>query len=282
MIRIPSEEYREPFLHPGRKRFILFLVLAGWVHFLAFLGWERIGFEYLGDLPGEDDSQRLVELTLELNPQALAPPAPPRSLEPPPESTANTAPPPEPIKEEAPPDLLENVLDQPLTAAPPSPEPPTETEPVTPDPSPPASVDPNPVLDGGASLWPEGAEPQTFAPVNPGPDNTVKLEETAPRLKSYNITVRGAVAQRWILPPEARNNFQPGRFTAVMTLDKEGRIVLITVEESSGSPSLDYAAMEALRGAAPYEPFPAELAHNEQLSFRLHFDYRAVYRPAGP
>jgi TonB family protein len=106
------------------------------------------------------------------------------------------------------------------------------------------------------------------------------VEKTAPRLKSYNTTVRGAVARHWLLPPEARSNFQPGRFTAVMTLDRKGRVILITVEESSGSSTLDYAAMEALRGAAPYEPFPEELLHNEQLSFRLHFDYRAVYRQA--
>jgi protein TonB len=90
------------------------------------------------------------------------------------------------------------------------------------------------------------------------------------------------VARHWILPPEARSNFQPGRFTAVMTLGRHGQIALIAVEESSGSPSLDYAAMEAIRGAAPFEPFPPELAEHEQLSFRLHFDYRAVYRQAAP
>jgi protein TonB len=135
-------------------------------------------------------------------------------------------------------------------------------------------------LEIGASLWPEDI-PQSSEPNVPtGEDNTISLERTAPKFKSYNSIVRSAVARHWILPPEARNNFQPGRFTAVMTLDRLGQVQLILVEESSGSPSLDYAAMEALRGAAPYEPFPEELAHLEQLSFRLHFDYRAVYRRA--
>jgi TonB family protein len=67
-----------------------------------------------------------------------------------------------------------------------------------------------------------------------------------------------------------------------MTLNRQGQILVITVEESSGSPTLDNAAMEALRGAAPYEPFPEELVGHERLSFRLHFDYRAVYRQAAP
>jgi TonB family protein len=66
-----------------------------------------------------------------------------------------------------------------------------------------------------------------------------------------------------------------------MTLSRQGEVLLIVVEESSGSPGLDFAAMEALRGAAPYEPFPSELADFSQLNFRLHFDYRAAVRYLG-
>jgi TonB family protein len=143
-------------------------------------------------------------------------------------------------------------------------------------------TDPNLPLESGASLWSEGEAQTETIQTQPGQDNTISVEETAPRFKSYNTTVRSAVARHWLLPPEARSNFQPGRFTAVMTLDRQGQVLLIMVEESSGSPSLDYAAMEALRGAAPYEPFPEELVHLDQMSFRLHFDYRAVFRRAIP
>jgi protein TonB len=67
-----------------------------------------------------------------------------------------------------------------------------------------------------------------------------------------------------------------------MTLNSQGRIESIVVEESSGSTTLDHAAMEALRAAAPYEPFPPELRHLERMTFRLNFDYRQIVRPARP
>jgi protein TonB len=104
------------------------------------------------------------------------------------------------------------------------------------------------------------------------------LEKTAPAAKSYDTLIRSAVATHWILPPEARSNFQPGRFTASLTLDPRGDILHIVVEESSGSTSLDHAAMEALRAASPYPPFPEELQNLEQMTFRIHFDYLAVVR----
>jgi protein TonB len=126
------------------------------------------------------------------------------------------------------------------------------------------------------------AEPSQPIAQNQGPDNTINVEETAPTAKSYDITIRTAVARHWILPPEARNNFRPARFTASMTLDPTGQIILIMVEESSGNPVLDHAAMEALRGAAPYEPFPPQLASLNQMTFRIHFDYRAVVRKSLP
>jgi protein TonB len=109
-------------------------------------------------------------------------------------------------------------------------------------------------------------------------DNTINVEESAPKLKSYDTSVRAAVARHWILPPSARTNFQPGRFSASMTINRYGEIVSIVVKESAGSTTLDYAAMEALRGAAPYPPFPEELANLSQRTFLIHFDYRAVLR----
>jgi TonB family protein len=120
--------------------------------------------------------------------------------------------------------------------------------------------------------------PETFPTNIPraGPENTINLEEQAPLTKSYDISIRTAVARHWILPPDAKTNFQPARFTASMTLDPMGQIVLIMVEGSSGNPVLDYAAMEALRGAAPYEPFPENLRHLDQMTFTIHFDYKAV------
>jgi protein TonB len=261
------DDWHKSWSDSGWRRLALFLTLAAWIHLLAFLGWERSGLGRFNSMVDLTETPRMVELTLELNPAAQELQAP---KEPEPASAFTPAPEPA-VKPEIPP------------------SPPETSEPqVAPAPTDPAATpdltltEPNNAFESRASLWPEETAGQTPKTGFPARDEPISLEETAPRFKSYNTTVRGAVARHWLLPPEAKSNFQPGRFTAIMTLDREGRVVVIAVEESSGSPSLDYAAMEALRGAAPYEPFPEELAHNDQLSFRLHFDYRAVYRQAAP
>jgi TonB family protein len=131
-----------------------------------------------------------------------------------------------------------------------------------------------PLIPDGAATPAESAAPTQ--------DTAVRLEESAPAVKSYDAAIRGRVAMHWILPPEARANFQPGRFTASMTLAPDGSILVIMVEESSGSTTLDHAAMEALKAAAPFEPFPEAMAGLDQMTFRIHFDYRAIVRRTLP
>ncbi|MDR1085676.1 MAG: TonB family protein [Deltaproteobacteria bacterium] len=272
------EDYPLSWFHPARQRLVVFIFLAAWIHLLAFLGWEQLGFEYLGSLDNIEAAPRLVEMTLELNPAALVEPAP-EPVQTPVRTPAEISLPDS--------DQTETALKPPAEMPSQPPIPPGSFEPLAEDAQTPGEIpaetlnEPNLPLQSGASIWADEAEAAGPA-VSSSPNNSVSVEETAPRFKSYNTTVRSAVARHWLLPPEARSSFQPGRFTAVMTLDRLGQVILIMVEESSGSPSLDYAAMEALRGAAPYEPFPEELAHLEQLSIRLHFDYRAVFRQAVP
>ncbi|MDR2302818.1 MAG: TonB C-terminal domain-containing protein [Deltaproteobacteria bacterium] len=233
------------FFGPDRQRFTLFFVAALWIHLVGFHLWGAFGLsDYYAINYFELPQERYLELSLEL--------------------AGPTEPPGGPAQE---------TLDQAALA----PEPPEElaepTEPITPDESSLAPLVPSTNLV-------ENTGPQA-TPLPELPDNTVNLEDAAPEFKSYHTYVRSAVARHWILPPEARNNFKPGRFTAIMTISREGQILSIVVEESSNSSALDFAAMEALRGAAPYPPFPEELMEFSQLNFRLHFDYRAIQRRVG-
>jgi protein TonB len=52
------------------------------------------------------------------------------------------------------------------------------------------------------------------------------------------------------------------------------------VEQSSGLPILDHAAMEAVRGAAPFPPFPEHITL-KRLSIVANFDYRIRYIKVG-
>ncbi|MDR0621094.1 MAG: TonB family protein [Deltaproteobacteria bacterium] len=230
-----------------RGRLALFFLLAAVLHLGFFLLWGHLGLsQRYADLNFELPEERYLELALELT----GPPDGPEA-----EPATATGASPEAISPEALP--TETPTDQPA--------PPEEA------PIPPMAPSANLVESDG----------QGPTPLPEMPDNTVSLEETAPEFKSYETYVRSAVARHWILPPEARSNFKPGRFIAVMTVSREGQILSIVVEESSNSSALDFAAMEALRGAAPYTAFPPELTEFSQLNFRLHFDYREIRRRVG-
>ncbi len=118
------------------------------------------------------------------------------------------------------------------------------------------------------------AEPESSALEAAAEPESLEALEQGPAFRSYYTRLRGAVARRWILPPGAADTFQPGRLTVDFTLDPEGRLTALVVVASSGSASLDHAGLEALRSAAPFPPFPSELAHLERLTIRLNFDYR--------
>jgi TonB family protein len=235
----------------SRKRLALALALAAAIHLLAFMAADKLGFDYGRLAPALDiPPDRFLELYLELSgPMA-------DSLEPPPAQAAQELSGQEGNEREA------------IEAA-------KLEEAISPEEA--LAALSEAALPYGAGIL-EGAEE---APAPSGEDRTVNLEETAPAFKSYYSLVRTAVGRHWILPPAARSNFRPGRFVASMTLGRDGQVLIITVEESSGIAALDFAAMEALRGAAPFPPFPPELEAHESINIRFHFDYRAVKRRPG-
>lgn len=266
-----TETRSAPAWGPGRLRLALFLAAAAWIHLGFFLLWERLGPDLMSPPPVTEEMLGTpLEITLELSspeagetagpdppaPDALSPAAPPAGAP----GAGMRIPPPE--TPESPPDAVQappGIPDRGAMAR--------------------AGIDfplsrDTPLLQEGAPGAGEGA--------GPAPDSPIRLERTAPAVKSYDASVRAKVNMHWILPPEARANFQPGRFTASMTLAPDGTILIIMVEESSGSTTLDHAAMEALKAAAPYDPFPETMAGLEQMTFRIHFDYRAVVRRALP
>ncbi|MDR2340125.1 MAG: TonB C-terminal domain-containing protein [Deltaproteobacteria bacterium] len=254
---------KDAFHRLSRQNLLLFLALAAWLHLCLFLGLERLGLGSLADTTLDMAAiPQPMELILELSPPA--PESPPEALlEPIPE------PPPQYLPQEDPPAPLQGAgaLQAEYTG-------PEAERPLRPE----ELLDPldNQVktfsFSSSSQLLGDGEE--AMAPT----DSTVNVDEYAPPNKSYDSQVRAFVARHWILPPAARNNFQPGRFSASMTIGREGDILSIVVRESAGNTALDYAAMEALRGAAPYPPFPPEYAHLTQRSFLINFDYRAVIK----
>ncbi len=103
----------------------------------------------------------------------------------------------------------------------------------------------------------------------------VLVESEAPEFKRYETAIRLAIAKWWIMPPEALENFRPGRLSVDVSIGRGGDLLRIVVLESSGSATLDHAGLEALRAAAPYPPMPEYMEGLEHWTLRINFDYQA-------
>lgn len=190
-----------------------------------------------------------------------APPAPPTPPEPV-ETHAATLP--EPL---APPPVVESPKPAPVPRPAPAKKPPAPS--VKPESKPEvdsAAIEPVSPVPVPAPVPVEHREPPPTPSTAAHPDP--RLEE------SYRARVRQAVDERKHYPRMARRLELEGRVVVAFTVGAEGRLADLRLVESSGSELLDEAALEAVRQAAPFPPFPAGIERRQwdfilPLSFAL-------------
>jgi TonB family protein len=90
--------------------------------------------------------------------------------------------------------------------------------------------------------------------------------------------VRGRIRTRTRYPLALQLRGVTGRVELKIALQRDGSLESAEIRASSGRPELDALALEAVREAAPYEPFSSELKKMGRLSFSLPIDFRSVTR----
>ena len=96
---------------------------------------------------------------------------------------------------------------------------------------------------------------------------TVLLPEQDPLLKEelnnlwtgYTTKVRQMIARAKIYPPKARKKGQQGKIHLSFKIGKDGKVLKLFVEHSSGYEILDEAARIAITDAGPFPPIPEKL-----------------------
>jgi TonB family protein len=78
----------------------------------------------------------------------------------------------------------------------------------------------------------------------------------------YTSSIQLKIAQAKTYPPLARERKQQGKAFLSFKLDRDGKILELTVENSSGHKILDQAAIKAIKEAAPFPTIPASLSKN--------------------
>lgn len=86
------------------------------------------------------------------------------------------------------------------------------------------------------------------------------------RMSAYRKALKSQVAATW-QPPES---YTGGRFVVLVHISKMGKLLDTDLFQSSGNPTLDSAAIEAIQASAPFTPLPAAYT-GESRRFTLSF-----------
>lgn len=224
--------------------------------------------------------------------QALAQPDPPPP--PPKEALAKPEPPPPP-----PPPSLEQAL-PPLDAPPPPvterdiPKPPPVARPATPaprqqqaarpappPPAPPPAQRPPPPAPQHQQL-----RPSPLAPPAPKGSNSQAAAQPSPVFRNpadsygqkraqeqYLWQVMRRIAQFPYVPKNTSTIREEGTVLTRVTISRQGQLLGVVMEKSSGLPSLDAGVLETIRRASPYPPLPADIP-GDRHTFQLPVSFR--------
>lgn len=105
-------------------------------------------------------------------------------------------------------------------------------------------------------------------PLPPGPS------EASPGADSWEARVMGRLERHRRYPNSARARREQGIVLVRVRLDRDGRLLALALEHSSGHPGLDAAALETFRRAAPLPPLPDDKPAPLELSLPVEFFMR--------
>ncbi len=242
----------------SRRAWAVSLALHLMVIGVVLWGLERV-------LPPPAPKETPVPLSLAM--LAVTPSPPPPEPMPP---VAETPPPPEPaamveaVPEPAP-------VPAPIPAAKPLPKPevkpaPKSREKATPKAAQPVAEAPANEVTPVAAAHETPSMPAVIAAPAPAPVTDVAAED------AYKALLRSRIDAHKRYPSLSRRMGEEGTVVVSFRLNADGEISQLSVAKGSGSERLDEAALEAVRQAAPFPPFP-EGVKRTSWSFSLPLQF---------
>jgi len=216
--------------------------------------------------------------------QALAKPEPPPP--PPPPSLEQALP---PLDAPPPPVTERDIPKPPPVSRPPAPPPPQQqaARPTTPPPAPPPPAQrPAPPPPVHAAPPPQQVRPSPLVPHTPGGSQSQAAAQPSPAFRNpaddygqrraqeqYLWQVMRRIAQFPYVPKNTTTIREEGTVLTRVTISRQGQLLNVVMEKSSGLPSLDAGVLETIRRASPYPPLPADIPGN-QHTFQLPVSFR--------
>jgi len=123
---------------------------------------------------------------------------------------------------------------------------------------------------------------EKYAPKNPQVEEKEELDDDEPisldtkeaKYVSYFSRIKQQIQRVWVYPSQGIKGTLSGELTLKFEISKDGNLLSLRLISSSGSNILDANAVKAVRGAAPYYPFPITIT-KKKLSILATFVYNA-------
>jgi protein TonB len=100
----------------------------------------------------------------------------------------------------------------------------------------------------------------------------ISLDTTESRYASYFTRIKRQIELTWNYPNEAQRKGITGELTLRFQISRDGNLMNVRLINSSGYSVLDEAALQAVKSAAPYYPFPVTI-DRETLPILANFIY---------
>ena len=144
---------------------------------------------------------------------------------------------------------------------------------------------PDPQSQPGSSLaLLDGFDPSKYADIETGKDDAdddevISLDTTETKYASYFARIKHQIERVWDYPEEAARRGISGELTLRFQIQRDGDLMDVRLIEGSGSELLDFAAIRAIKSAAPFYPFPVTI-EKEKISILATFIYSPSYGAA--
>jgi len=137
-------------------------------------------------------------------------------------------------------------------------------------------------ITGGTLALLEGFDPEKYAALDTqsdtteGDDEVISLDTRESKYASYFARIKHQIERVWTYPEDAARRGISGRLTLRFQISKDGNLINVRLIDDSGYNILDEAALQAIKTAAPYYPFPVTI-DRENLSILATFIYTPTH-----
>ena len=128
----------------------------------------------------------------------------------------------------------------------------------------------------------KGFDPEKFAKLDTrdkedeSDTETVSLDSQEFKYASYFSSIKRQIESVWSYPEEAAKRGLQGQLLLQFILDRSGKLIDISLVNSSENEILDNAALDAVKTASPYNPFPEKIQKNK-LRIIASFKYKPFH-----